>query len=388
MTDMHPGPHRYPPAPGSRRAPILFGVLVGLIGGWLLVGQIQGFISGRPDAKPRPITPRGDLAAGETTTIELFEQASPSVVFITSIAHRRDFFTFNIFKIPQGTGSGFIWDEDGHIVTNYHVIKDANAVEVTLADHSLWKATLVGAEPAKDLAVLRISAPREKLTPITIGSSKDLRVGQMAFAIGNPFGLDHSLTTGVISALGRTIPAFQNRTIDGVIQTEAPINPGNSGGPLLDSAGRLIGINTQIASPSGASAGIGFAVPVDTINHVVPQLIEHGRVARPYLGIVPFDDHVARNLKRRGILQQDGVIIRNIIDGGGAQAAGLRGTRIARDDRIILGDIIIKIDDRRIRSHDDLLTALEKHEAGDTVTLTFLRDGQPQAVQVRLHTDR
>jgi S1-C subfamily serine protease len=352
------------------------------------VGQIQGFLKGRPDARPRPITPRGDLSEGEKANIRLFEQASPSVVFITSIAHRRDFFTFNIFKIPQGTGSGFIWDKDGHIVTNYHVIKDANAVEVTLADHSLWKATVVGSEPAKDLAVLRISAPREKLLPITIGSSKDLRVGQMTFAIGNPLGYDHSLTTGVISALGRTIPAFQSRTIDGVIQTEAPINPGSSGGPLLDSAGRLIGINTQIASLSGGSLGIGFAVPVDTINHVVPQLIEYGRVVRPYLGIVPFDDHIARNLKRRGILQQDGVIIRSIIDGGGAQAAGLRGTRIARDNRLLLGDIITKIDDRRIRSHDDLLTALEKHQAGDTVALTFLRDGQPRAVQVRLHADR
>jgi S1-C subfamily serine protease len=351
-----------------------------LLGGWLLVGQIEGFIDRRPNAQPRPVTARGDLAQDEKTTIKLFEEVSPSVVYITSIAHRRGFFGFNIFKIPQGTGSGFIWDTNGHIVTNYHVIREANDVEVTLSDHSTWRAKFVGAEPAKDLAVLRISAPVSKLRPITLGTSKDLRVGQKVFAIGNPFGLDHTLTTGVVSALGRTIPAFNNRDIEGVIQTDAAINPGNSGGPLLDSAGRLIGVNTQIASPSGASAGVGFAVPVDIVNRVVPQLIRHGKVIRPYLGITPVPDHYARQAGIRG------VIIAGIADGGGAKAAGLQGTVISGRNEISWGDVILKIDDHRISDFDDLLTALEKHKAGDVVTVTFLRNGETRTTKVTLQT--
>jgi len=216
-------------------------------------------------ALPRAITPRGDLAEEEKTTIALFRQASPSVVHITTLAVRQDAFSLDVFQIPQGTGSGFVWDNQGRIVTNFHVIRDADAAQVTLADHSSWKARLVGAYPDKDLAVLMVDAPKDRLHPIAIGTSHDLQVGQRLFAIGNPFGLDQSLTTGIISALGREIESVNRRAIKDMIQTDAAINPGNSGGPLLDSSGRLIGVNTAIYSPSGASAGIGFAIPVDEV---------------------------------------------------------------------------------------------------------------------------
>jgi len=244
-----------------------------------------------PRAAPRPVAARGDLAADEQATIALFKQASPSVVYITTLARRLVGY-FDVTEVPQGTGSGFLWDGSGHVVTNFHVIQGASAARVTLHDGSEWTATLVGASPDHDLAVLRIAAPRQRLAPILVGRSGDLQVGQRVFAIGNPFGLDFTLTTGIVSALGRSIPSLTGRKIEDVIQTDAAINPGNSGGPLLDSAGRLVGVNTQIASPSGASAGIGFAVPVDTVNRVVPQLIAHGKLARPWLGIAAAGDQV------------------------------------------------------------------------------------------------
>jgi S1-C subfamily serine protease len=238
-----------------------------------------------PNAAPRPITPRGDLAEFEKTTVDIFRQASPSVVHITNLTVRPDRYHLNLFEVPKGTGTGFIWDEDGHVVTNYHVIQGGNGARVTLADQSSYKARVVGAYPDKDLAVLVIGASRDRLRPILVGSSRDLKVGQMALATGNPFGLDRTLTTGIVSALGREIESVTRRAIKGVIQTDAAINPGNSGGPLLDSAGRLIGVNTAIYSPSGAYAGIGFAIPVDEVNRVVPQLIRHGKVTRPALGV-------------------------------------------------------------------------------------------------------
>ncbi|MFH1841606.1 MAG: trypsin-like peptidase domain-containing protein, partial [bacterium] len=316
--------------------------------------------------------------ADELAVIDLFERANASVTFITSIAHRRDFFGFNVFEVPAGTGSGFIWDEDGHVVTNFHVIRDASAVEVTLADHSTWKAELVGADPSKDLAVLRITPDSGDLQPIDIGSSSDLLVGQTVFAIGNPFGLDYTLTTGVVSALGRTINAFNDRTIDGVIQTDAAINPGNSGGPLLDSAGRLIGVNTQIASRSGESAGIGFAVPVDIVNRVVPQLIEHGRVIRPVIGVQLFDDSVARRLGLQGVL------VRSIAPGSGAELAGLRGTYRTRDGNIVLGDLITGIAGQAVATNDELMKRLEQLEPGETVTVEFKRDSAARTTAVKL----
>lgn len=330
-----------------------------------------------PNAEPRPVTARGDLAEDEKNTIDLFETVSPSVVYITSIELRRSLFSLNIYEIPQGTGSGFIWDNDGRIVTNYHVIEDASRVKVTLADHSTWKGTVVGVSPDKDIAVLQISAPSDKLKPIIVGESLDLRVGQKVFAIGNPFGLDQTMTTGIVSALGREINSVSGRTIRDVIQTDAAINPGNSGGPLLDSAGRLIGVNTAIFSPSGASAGIGFAVPVDIINRVVPEIIRYGRVIRPGLGVSIAND---RLMDRLGI---EGVLLINIQPDSAAEAAGLQGTRRIGND-IILGDIIESVNDEPVSTYDDLRNEFDKYRVGDEVTLGIIRDERHISLRVKL----
>lgn len=245
-----------------------------------------------PKAAPRSVSPRGELWPDEKSTIGLFKQASPAVVNITAIGVQRDLFTLNLYQIPQGTGSGFVWDTTGNIITNFHVIQNADTAQVTLADQSNWKAQVVGVAADKDLAVLRIDAPPNRLRPIPLGTSKELQVGQTVFAIGNPFGLDQSLTTGVISALGREIDSLTRRPIQGVIQTDAAINPGNSGGPLLDSAGRLIGVN--IYSPTGASAGIGFAIPLDAVNRIVPELIRSGKIIRPGLGVELAEEQIAK----------------------------------------------------------------------------------------------
>jgi S1-C subfamily serine protease len=320
-----------------------------------------------PDARPKAVTARGDLADDEKNTIDLFEATSSSVVYITNIELRRSLFSLNIYEIPQGTGSGFIWDGDGRIVTNYHVIEGASRVEVTLADHSTWKGMVIGAAPDKDLAVLQISAPSDKLKPIIIGKSENLRVGQKVFAIGNPFGLDQTMTTGIVSALGREIKSVTGRTIQGVIQTDAAINPGNSGGPLLDSAGRLIGVNTAIFSPTGASAGIGFAVPVDIVNRVIPEIIRYGKVIRPGLGVTIANDRIAERL------DIEGVLLINIQPGSAAEKAGLRGTHRIRDD-IVLGDIIVAINGEPVSSYDDLRNEFDKCRVGDEVTLGIIRD--------------
>jgi S1-C subfamily serine protease len=334
------------------------------------------------DATPRPVTARGDLASDEHATVELFREASPAVVYITNIARRRNRFTRNVTEIPQGTGSGFVWDREGHIITNLHVIEGASAATVTLSDNSTWDASPVGEAPDHDLAVLRIEAPQELLVPIPVGRSDDLLVGQKVFAIGNPFGLDQTLTTGVISALGREITAQTGRTISGVIQTDAAINPGNSGGPLLDSAGRLIGMNTVILSPSGASAGIGFAVPVDTINLVVTQILQHGRVIRPGLGVQIAEDAAARRL---GL---DGVLVFAVAEGSAAEAAGLRGTTRDQRGRLVLGDVIVGVGGDDVSNADDLANALEKHDVGEKVELTVERDGKRRTVSVTLQEIR
>jgi S1-C subfamily serine protease len=237
-----------------------------------------------PEVRPRPVTPPpSELGSDERATIGVFEKAARSVVYIANSAIGRDPWSLNLFEVPQGSGSGFIWNRQGHIVTNFHVVYGADAINVTMADRSNYRARVVGIDPDHDLAVLQIQAPPDALVPVVVGSSHDLRAGQKVLAIGNPFELDHALTTGVVSALGRTIKSMTNRTIDGVVQTDAAINPGNSGGPLLDSSGRVIGINTQIVSPSGAFAGIGFAVPVDSVNRIVPELIKYGKLIRPGL---------------------------------------------------------------------------------------------------------
>jgi S1-C subfamily serine protease len=331
-----------------------------------------------PRAAPRSIAARGELSAGEKSTIAVFREASPSVVHITAIAVQRDLFTLNLYQIPEGTGSGFIWDNSGNIITNFHVIQNADAAQVTLADQSNWKARRVGAAPDKDLAVLRIDAPANKLHAIPVGTSKDLQVGQSVFAIGNPFGLDQSLTTGVISALGREIESVTRRPIQGVIQTDAAINPGNSGGPLLDSAGRLIGVNTAIYSPSGASAGIGFAIPVDTVNRIIPELIRSGKVTRPGMGIQIAEDQIAERLGVTGVLLVD------VAQGSAAAKAGLRPTRREASGRVRLGDVITAIDSKKVESSNELFLLLEKFKVGDSINVSLLRDGKAVQVKVTL----
>lgn len=331
-----------------------------------------------PRAAPRPVTARGELSADERSTINLFRQASPAVVNITAIGVERDLFTLNLYQIPQGTGSGFVWDTNGDIITNFHVIQNADAAQVTLADQSNWRARVVGTAPDKDLAVLRIEAPANRLHPIPIGTSKDLQVGQSVFAIGNPFGLDQTLTTGVISALNREIESVTRRPIQGVIQSDAAINPGNSGGPLLDSAGRLIGVNTAIYSPSGASAGIGFAIPVDTVNRIVPELIRSGKIVRPGLGIQIADDQIAQRLGVTGILVVD------VARGGAAAKAGIQPTRRDAEGRLRLGDVITAVDGKKVESPNDLYLALEKYKVGDAVNVSILRNGRTVQTKVTL----
>ena len=355
--------------------PIPLLVLAAVVG-WLLYQTWQPTLHD-PEAVSRPVTARGDLAGDEQNTIDIFRSAAPSVVYITSIAVRRNLFSLNVYEIPQGTGSGFIWDRQGRIVTNFHVISDASRLEVTLADHSTWKASLVGAAPDRDLAVLQITAPASKLQPIAVGESNNLLVGQKVFAIGNPFGLDQTLTTGVVSALGREITAVTGRTIHDVIQTDAAINPGNSGGPLLDSAGRLIGVNTAIYSPSGASSGIGFAVPVGEVNRVVPQIISKGKVLRPGLGVT------LANRSLTGDLGLEGVLVLKVVSGSAAEQAGLRGTSQVGDG-LVLGDIILAVNGRKVTDYDSLRDEIERYEVGASVLLTLLRDEATAEVSVQL----
>ena len=331
-----------------------------------------------PEVRPRSVTPSLELGADERATMAVFEKAMNSVVFIANTAVQRDFWSLDLFEVPQGSGSGFVWNKQGHIVTNFHVVYGASSIKVTLADRSEYKAALIGADPDHDLAVLQIQAPDDALSPVTVGTSHDLRVGQKVLAIGNPFGLDHTLTTGVVSALGRTIKSLSNRTIEGVIQTDAAINPGNSGGPLLDGTGRLIGVNTQIVSPSGAFAGIGFAVPVDTVNRIVPELIKYGKLIRPGLGVSLVPDAMA---KRWGV---EGLIIGKVSRGGPADRAGLRGARETAAGRVELGDIIMAVAGKRVTTIDDLMNVMEDHKVGDQVTVEVLRGNRRKQVSVTL----
>src|SRR5437899_2617348 len=374
-------PSQGPPSPamGWRYWLVIIGCILGLI--WTIGNRAQGQLR-NPHAVPRPVTPRSGLNPEERATIALFRQASPSVVYITTLARQRDFFSLNITEIPQGSGSGFIWDQEGHIITNFHVIQGASGAKVTLADHSVWDAQLVGVAQDQDLAVLYIKVPKNQLRPLAIGTSADLEVGQNVFAIGNPFGLDQTLTTGIISALGREINATTGRTIAGVIQTDAAINPGNSGGPLLDSAGRLIGVNTAIVSPSGSYSGIGFAVPVDTVNRIIPQLIRQGEITRAGLGVRIGDDNVSRRLNLPGVL------IIEVDKGSAAEAAGLRSTQVDAKGRVKLGDVIVAIDGERIETSNELFNAMEKRAVGETVKVTVLRGESRVSMAVTLQAVR
>lgn len=332
-----------------------------------------------PEVRPRQPAPvSGVLSQEERATIDVFKRVSRSVVFIENTAIKRDPWSLNLFEVPQGNGSGFVWNTSGHIVTNFHVVYDADEVRVILADQSQYAARLVGVDPDHDLAVLQIQAPKEHLVPVPVGSMKDLQVGQRVLAIGNPFGLDHTLTTGIVSALGRTIESMTGRTIRGVIQTDAAINPGNSGGPLLDGFGRLIGMNTQIMSPSGAFAGIGFAVPVDIINRIVPQLIQYGRVMRPSLGVRFIPTPVSMGW---GV---EGLVIADLLPQGPLAQAGLQGLTQGRRGEVTLGDVITAIDGTPIRSVDDLLDVLDRHRAGDQVVVEYDRRGERRRATVTL----
>jgi S1-C subfamily serine protease len=333
----------------------------------------------KPGAEPRPITARGVLSDEEQTNIAIYKQAMSSVVHVTNLTAVPGAFNLDVQQIPKGTGTGFIWDEDGHIVTNYHVVQGADSARVTLSDHTTYQAKSIWSYPDKDIAVIWIDAPKSKMRPLAIGTSNDLQVGQITFAIGNPFGLDLSLTTGIVSALGREIDSAGGRPIQGAIQTSAAINPGNSGGPLLDSAGRLIGMNTAILSPSGTFAGIGFAVPVDVINEVVPQLISNGKVVRPRLGVQLAEEQLAQQV---GV--DKGALIVKVVPNSAAAQAGLRGTRRDANGRIVLGDIIVAVDGKPVANSKDLYKLLEARRVGDTVTLGIIRDGQQLDVKATL----
>ncbi len=355
---------------------------LGVLALTLILSVIPG-IGQRNAAEPEPraVAPRGALAPDEQATIDLFEKARGSVVFITTQARVVNIWTRDAFNVPRGSGSGFVWDDKGHVVTNNHVVSGAAGARVRLSDGRDASASLVGVSPSHDLAVIRVDVSNPP-APLPIGSSNDLRVGQKTFAIGNPFGLDWTLTTGIISALDRSLPSEDGRTlIEHLIQTDAAINPGNSGGPLLDSAGRLIGVNTAIFSPSGASAGVGFAVPVDTVNRVVPQLVARGKYVRPALG-VEVDEALNRVITQR--LGTEGVAVLRVTPGSGAASAGLQGVQTQPDGTIVPGDVIVAVDGDKVDSVARLLNRLDEHQVGDTVRLTVLRKGARTDVTVKL----
>ncbi len=347
---------------------------------WQFLPMLERYLIGI-SAESRTVAARGELGGDERNTIEVFKQASPSVVYISTRQQVVNVWTRDVLSVPSGTGSGFVWDDLGHIVTNNHVIEGSAQATVRLNDGRVYRALRVGASPEHDLAVLRINVSFDRPPPVPIGTSGDLQVGQKVLAIGNPFGLDYTLTTGVVSALDRTLAGENGVDIEHLIQTDAAINPGNSGGPLLDSAGRLVGINTAIYSPSGAYAGIGFSVPVDTVNRVVPQLIAQGRYIRPSLGIT-VDDDLNRNVTSQ--LGVQGVMVLRVQPGSAADRAGLRATRVGSQGEIIPGDILLAIEEQAVSSVKELLSRLEDHRIGDRVTLKLWRDGEEVRTEVVL----
>jgi S1-C subfamily serine protease len=366
-----------PPSPASRA---LSGALLAAICCYVLSTFTY---PGCAQAAPRPITPRGPLTPEEKGNIAVFEASKGSVVYISTSERVLDYWTQSVQTVPQGTGSGFIWDTAGHVVTNLHVIEDASVAIVRLADGKDYPATLSGISRTHDIAVLQIRIPANSAAPIPIGTSRDLQVGQKVYAIGNPFGLDWTLTTGIVSALDRSLTGESGTLIRHLIQTDAAINPGNSGGPLLDSAGRLIGMNTAIYSPSGASAGVGFAVPVDTVNRVVPELIAKGHYASPSLG-VQTDENLSRAIARQ--LGVEGAAIARVSPGGPAARAGLRGARFGRRNAIYPGDVIVALNGKTVSNMASLLALLDDCKPGEVVDLTVWRDGKMIHVPVTLRS--
>jgi putative serine protease PepD len=329
-------------------------------------------------------TPSGisdpSLATDETNNIEVYKAISPGVAFIKSTSYTQDF--FGQVEEGQGAGSGSVIDNQGHILTNYHVVEGAQKLTVSFGGEKSYPAKVVGGDPDTDLAVIQVAAVREPLSIVPLGDSDKLVVGQKVLAIGNPFGLDRTLTTGVISGLQRPIRARNDRQIEGAIQTDASINPGNSGGPLLDSHGRMIGINSQILSPSGGSNGVGFAIPVNIAKRIVPQLIENGSVRRPKLGI---RSRAVKDLGGQAQLPvNDGLLVVQVVPGGSAAAAGLKGLSESADGEFVIGDIITAVDGQKISDDDDLYRVLDKHQVGDVVNVEVMRDGRRTSVPVRL----
>jgi S1-C subfamily serine protease len=371
---------------------------------WMITVSVEPRLSAResaawaapestmPAAPARPLPPQrwpadDELTPEERVNVQVYEKVNRSVVNITTKMGRADTFFFMLEAPAKGAGSGSVLDHDGHILTNFHVIEDAREIRVTLFDGESYDAILMGADPVYDMAVLRISAPREVLVPVEFGNSNNLKVGQKVFAIGNPFGLERTMTVGIISSLNRSIPARRDRTMKSIIQIDAALNRGNSGGPLLDSRGRLIGMNTAIASRTGENTGVGFAIPVNNILRVVPQLIENGRVIRPDIGIT------------RVYQTEKGLVIATLAPGGPAERAGLRGFRTVRQQRRrgpfvyeetqidrSAADLIVAIDGQRIRLADELLSAIDSRRPGDEVVLTVIREGRELNVSVVLGT--
>lgn len=331
-------------------------------------------------ATPPPIPPLSPNARieDEKNTIGVFKAAAPSTVYVTQTRVMVDYFGGTEQEVPAGSGSGFVWDEQGHIVTNFHVVEGARSLTVTFHDQQTFEAKVVGLEPRKDVAVLKVEAPAKLLQPVKVAKAAQLEVGQKTIAIGNPFGLDHTLTTGVISALGRQVQGAGGVTIRDMIQTDAAINPGNSGGPLLDSSGQLIGMNTMIFSKSGSSAGIGFAVPISTISRVVEQIVKTGRAEQLGLGIGI--DPMQKLERRLGVR---GIIVLQVPADSGAAKAGLRGVSRTRQG-IALGDIIVGVDDKRIETFDDLYSILDAHKPNDTVKVTVVRGEATQDLQLKV----
>ena len=351
---------------------LVFLVLLILVAAFVVQPYVDRiFFSGTP----RPVEPRGNLAEAERTTIEIFDRVSPSVVQVAALANVPGAAGLNGDGGGVQSGTGFIWDNSRHVVTNAHVMAGTSEIVVRLASGDVVEAQPVGVAESYDLAVLRLGGVRQLPPAVNVGTSTDLKVGQWAFAIGNPFGLDQSLTTGVISALKRRLPTSAGREIGNVIQTDAAINPGNSGGPLLDSAGRLIGVNTAIFSPSGANAGVGFAIPVDVVNRVVPQLIRNGRVPTPGIGIVAASEEMAARLGAEGV-----VVVRTM-PSSPAEQAGLRGV----DPRTgVLGDVIVAVDGKPVHNLANLTDQLEQAGVGKTVELSIKRGGATTSVKMQV----
>ena len=319
------------------------------------------------------------LLESEKRTIDIYHNTVPSVVNISNLRIRDNFF-YGKVEVPQGAGTGFVWDNDGHIVTNFHVVQGGDSFVVTFHnDKKQYQAKVVGLAPAKDIAVLKLIKKPKKLKALKVGSSKDLLVGQTALAIGNPFGLDHSLSKGIISALGRKIDGIGGFKIHNMIQTDAAINQGNSGGPLINSVGELIGMNTMIFSTSGSSSGLGFAVPIDTIKRITPQLIKHGQVIRPGLGIGVLEDEI-----KSQYFSKDGAAISFIDPDGAAAKAGLQGMMKDRYGRIFLGDVITQIEGKKVNSKDDIFHELEKYKIGDTIKVEYIRKNIKKKVTIKL----